>query len=62
MEELVEQCIPDFPEAEIIDIMEYLYNAKDEEVYDVANRICNIYQKNNIDFLREIYTKYKNLY
>ncbi|WP_235713404.1 SIR2 family protein [Bacillus mycoides] len=59
MEKLVEKSIPDYPEQEIKDIVEYLYNSENEEIVEAAERICSTYQRHSIDFLREIYDKYK---
>lgn len=60
MEKLVEKCIPDYPEQEIKDIVEYLYNSEKEEIVEVAKRICRTYQRHSMDFLRGIYDSYKN--
>ncbi|MGT4651205.1 SIR2 family protein [Bacillus cereus] len=60
MEKLVEKSIPDYPEQEIKDIVEYLYNSKNKDITEVAERICSIYQRNSMYFLREIFEKYKN--
>ncbi|WP_240522288.1 SIR2 family protein [Bacillus thuringiensis] len=59
MEKLVEKSIPDYPEQEIKDIVEYLYNSEKEEIVEAAERICRTYQRHGIDFLREIYDRYE---
>ncbi|WP_257208806.1 SIR2 family protein [Bacillus toyonensis] len=60
MNDLVESCIPTYPEEIIINLVKYLYDANDERTTEIAKNICNIYTKNNVHFLREIYLMYKD--
>ncbi len=52
--ELVKNVVPTYPEEEIVKLVKYLYAIKDEKVKECADSICNIYAKNNIEFLRDI--------
>ncbi|MEM5658020.1 hypothetical protein AAHB50_15170 [Bacillus toyonensis] len=60
MNDLVESCIPTYPEEIIISLVKYLYDANDERTTEIAKNICNIYTKNNVHFLREIYLMHKD--
>ncbi len=52
--------IPDFDQQHIRSIVEFLYEVKDEETTDSANKICNLYGRRGKEFLRDIYEKYTN--
>lgn len=57
---IVENCVYDFEKDKLAEIVEYLYKINNQDVKDIANKICNIYQMNNIDFLKNIYLKYND--
>jgi hypothetical protein len=57
---IVENCVDDFEKDKLAEIVEYLYEINNQDVKDIANKICNIYQMNNIDFLKNIYLKYND--
>jgi hypothetical protein len=48
---------PTYKKEHIISIVEYLYDLKDKETRDSADKICNIYGSHGIDFLRDAYEK-----
>ncbi|MCR6790311.1 SIR2 family protein [Bacillus thuringiensis] len=48
------------PEEETKCLVEYLYTAGDNDLFDLANWICNTFTENEIDFLREIYQENNN--
>lgn len=52
--DLVKYNVPTYPEEEIIKLVKYLYEIKDDKVKECADSICNIYAKHNIEFLRDI--------
>jgi len=58
---IVEKCVEDYEKDKLVGIVDYLYEINNQEVKDIANKICNIYQMNNMDFLKEIYLKYNKL-
>ncbi|MBW1854521.1 MAG: hypothetical protein JRJ00_07550, partial [Deltaproteobacteria bacterium] len=51
---------PDYVEKHIRSIVEFLYELKDEETTNSANKICNICGSRGQEFLRDIYEKYTN--
>ena len=51
---------PDFDQQHIRSIMEFLYELKDGETTDSANKICNIYGSRGQEFLRDIYERNRN--
>ncbi len=53
---MLEKITPDFDQKHIRSIIEFLYNAGAQEN---ANKICNIYGSRGLDFLRDIYEKFK---
>ena len=53
---MLEKITPDFDKKDIRSIIEFLYNAGAQEN---ANKICNIYGTRGLDFLRDIYEKFK---
>lgn len=55
---IVENVLDDYKKDKLEKIIEYLYEIDILEVKDIANKICNIYLMNNMDFLKEIYLKY----
>lgn len=58
--DMVKYNIPTYPEDEIIKLVEYLYEIKDENVKECADSICNIYAKHNIEFLRDICLEHRD--
>jgi hypothetical protein len=54
---MLEKITPDFDQAHIRSIIEFLYNAGSVEN---ANKICNIYGASGHEFLRDIYEKYSS--
>ncbi|MBC2682698.1 hypothetical protein HAU06_00535 [Bacillus toyonensis] len=60
LNDLVENCTPTYPEETIVSLVKYLYDGNYEQTTDIAENICNLYTKNNINFLREVYLMYKN--
>ncbi|PFT36081.1 hypothetical protein COK71_09730 [Bacillus cereus] len=43
------------PEEETKCLVEYLYRSEDNDLFELANWICNTFVKNEIDFLKDIY-------
>ncbi len=52
--DLVKHVVPTYPEEEMVQLVKYLYEIKDEKVKECADSICNVYAKHNIEFLKEI--------
>jgi hypothetical protein len=52
--DLVKDVVPIYPKEEIIKLVKYLYESKENKVKECADQICNIYAKHNIEFLRDI--------
>ncbi|MBI2487444.1 MAG: hypothetical protein HYW01_10910 [Deltaproteobacteria bacterium] len=52
---------PDYDKEHIKSIVSYLYEVRDRETIDSANKICNIYGSRGFEFLRGIYEDSKNL-
>jgi len=57
---MLSYIVPTYPKDEIIKLVEYLYEIKDEKVKECADNICNLYAKHNIEFLRYLYLKYRD--
>jgi hypothetical protein len=55
--ELVESCYATYPQELIIDMVQYLYYIKNEELKNIADKICNAYARKNVNFLQDIYIK-----
>jgi hypothetical protein len=60
MLDMMEYNVPTYPEDEIIKLVRYLYGIENEGVNELANKICNIYAKNNIMFLMDICKEYRD--
>lgn len=56
---MLDTFTPDFKQEHIRAIIEYLYEVRDEQTRELASKICNIYGKRGLDFLRDIYEKNK---
>jgi hypothetical protein len=56
---LLESFTPTYKSDHIKSIVEYLYDLENDEMKELANRICNIYGSREIYFLRELYEKYQ---
>lgn len=56
---MLDTFTPDFKQEHIRAIIEYLYEVRNEQTTELASKICNIYGKRGLDFLRDIYEKNK---
>ena len=56
---MLDTFTPDFEQEHIKAIIEYLYEVRDEQTTELSSKICNIYGKRGLDFLRDIYEKNK---
>lgn len=45
-----------FPEEELQYLIEYLYAAQDKELFELANRVCNIFVENDFIFVRDLFS------
>lgn len=48
---------PDFDQKHIRSVVEFLCEVKDGGTTDSANKICNIYSRRGLEFLRDIYER-----
>lgn len=58
---MLDAFTPDYDQAHIRSIVEYLYEVRDKETIDSANKICNIYGSRGLEFLRDIYERNNNV-
>lgn len=54
---MLDAFTPDYDQKHISSIVEYLYKVKN----DSASKICDIYAKRGLEFLRDIYKKNKDV-
>ncbi len=54
---MLDRFTPDFKQEHIISIVEHMYEVRDEKTKELADKICNIYGRRGLDFLRDIYDK-----
>lgn len=52
--DLAQHLAPIYPEELIIRLARYLYESGEEPIKDIADRICDIYARRNIEFLRPV--------